>query len=256
MGVALEARGPARVIRIDRASRHNALDRAALRALAAAGRAVARDPEARGIVLTGTAPAFIAGGDLREFARVRTAAGARAIARLGRDAIDALRGAGVPLVAAINGDAHGGGCELAAACDYRVLESHVRLHWVQGRFAIATGWGATARLVDLVGRGVAARWLLGARSVAADEAARVGFADEVVPTGRGVAAACGFIDGIAAVTTRAATRRQLGLVRRACGGMSERDRADELRAFARGWAAQEHQDAMREFVARWDERAT
>lgn len=247
--VELEARGPARIVRIVRPERRNALDRATLRALGRVARQVARDPAARALVLTGTEPAFAAGGDLRELARVRSAAGARSVAREGRDAIDALRAAGVPLIAAINGDAHGGACELAAACDYRIIEAHARFHWVQGRFAVTTAWGGTARLLELVGPGVAARWLLTAASVSAHEALHAGLVDEVVDRGEALARACALAEQIAAVP-RATTRRQLALLRGAASVWREAARAEELRAFAQSWISREHQDAVERFMNR------
>lgn len=249
MTVAIESRGTVRIVRVDRTDRLNALNTATLRELARAARSIRRDTAARGIVLTGTGRTFIAGGDLYEFGRVRTAAGARRIAALGHDAIDALRETGLPLVAAVNGDAYGGGCEIAAACDLRVVERHVRFHWVQGRLAVTTGWGGTARLVQLVGTAIATQWLLSARVVDAMEAARVGFADQIVDTGASVDAACAMVESMAAVP-KDTLRRQLALIRVVHAQSSDEARMAEMRAFGRCWVSREHREAMARFLSR------
>jgi enoyl-CoA hydratase len=247
--VAVEARGVARVLRIERPARLNALDTATLRAMARVARALGRDREARGIVLTGTGRTFVAGGDLQAFARLRSASGGRRVAALGHDAIEALRATGLPLIAAVNGDAYGGGCELAAACDLRLVERHARFHWVQGRLGVTTGWGGTARLVELVGVACATRWLLTARTVDAVEAARARFADEVVEPGTSVEAGCALVEAIASVPAPT-TRRQLALLRGVHGLSRDEGRLAEARVFGEAWASPEHHAAVARFLAR------
>lgn len=250
MSIDVESREGARVLTVNRPDRRNALDPDTLRELADAARALRRDAAMRGVVLTG-APGvgvFLSGGDLRALQPVRTARGARDMARAAHAAIDALRALGVPLVAAVHGDAYGGGCELAAACDVRVAEPGVRFHWVQARFAVTTGWEGTANLLDLVPRGTAMRWLLRSEPVGCDEARAAGFVDEVAPEGEAVEAAVALIADIAR-WPRAASRRMLGLIR-ASGRMDRaKARALELREFGKSWASREHHDAVAAFVA-------
>lgn len=247
--VSLAAHGAARVLTVERPERRNALDRATLRGLARAARAAARDPDARGIVITGRGTVFVAGGDLHELARLRGRAGGRRVADLGHATLDALRAAGLPLVAAVHGDAFGGGCELAAACDYRVVERTARFHWVQGRYAITTAWGGTARLCELVGPAVAMRWLLGARTVDAAEAQAAGFADELVEPGGAVGAACALVETFTALTG-ATVRAQLALIRAMHGASRDEARMLEQRAVARTWASRDHHDAVARALAR------
>lgn len=251
MSVTVAARGAARVITVDRPQRRNALDPAALTALGDAARSLRGDRDARAVVLTG-APGvgvFLSGGDLQVLKDVRTARAARAMARTAHAAVDALRALGLPLVAAIHGDAFGGGCELAAACDYRIAEEGVRFHWVQARFAVTTGWGGTANLLELVPRGTAARWLLTASPVPVAEAHAAGFVDAVVPAGAALDAAVTFAERVAA-HPRGGVARLLTLLR-ASGRLGPAEaRALELKEFGAAWATDEHHDAVAAFLAR------
>lgn len=251
MSVTTRREGGVCVLTVDRASRKNSLDPATLAALGDVARSLAGDDTLRAVVLTGARAAnvFLSGGDLQELVSVRTAEEARAMASVAHQAVDALRALGVPLVAAVNGDAYGGGCELAAACDYRVCEEGVRFHWVQTRFAVTTGWGGTSNLLDLVSRGTALRWLLSGRAVPVDEAHAAGFADEVVPAGEAVARAVAFAERIA-TQPRGATTKMLTLLRES-GRLGRADaRALELREFGEAWSTDEHHDAVAAFLAR------
>ena len=247
--VDLESRGPVRIVRIVRPEARNALDLAMMRGLREAAKTIRRDRESRAVVITGCDGIFAAGGDLRAFSRVKSADGGRRIARRGHEVIDAFIALGVPIVAALNGDAFGGGCELATACDYRIMESQARLHWVQGRFAVTTAWGATGRLVNSVGAGVAARWLLTAAVVSAREAAAVGYAHEEVATGTSLEAAVAWCERVA-VIPRSTTRRQLGLIRATGGRSPDESRELEMRVFGEGWGSRVHHEAVARFLAR------
>lgn len=250
MTVRLESHGTARVVRIDRDHARNALDSATMDSIIEAAGRIANDPEARAIVLATYGSTFVAGGDLKEFGALTGEAGGQTVARKGLAMIDALRGCALPLIAAIDGDAYGGGCEVASACDLRFCSSTARLHWVQNKLAVTTGWGATARLVAIVGRSTATRWLLSAATVSADEALAAGFVDGVADAARGQSAEqlalafCATFDGI----DPAVTREQLALLRD--GQESPQSRAREESAFARTWALEAHERAVRRFLAR------
>lgn len=251
MGVTVESAGEARVVVIDRPERRHAMDLAALREVVAISRALRSDRGMRGVVIS-SAPGtgvFLSGGDLQELAAVKTARGARDFATLAARAWDGLLALGVPVIAAVSGDTFGGGCEVAAACDYRVVERQARFQWVQGRFAITTGWGGAANLLRLVPRGVATRWLLTGNPVHAEEAFETGFADELVDEGHARARAVAFVNE-AARAPRDAVRRMLALLRES-PGMSARDaRRLEMKHFTRAWASREHDDAVKRFLAR------
>lgn len=250
MSVRLEQSGSARVLRIDREHARNALDSATMDAMIEAARRVSDDPDARAIVLATYGSTFVAGGDLKEFGALTGEAGGRTVARKGLAVIDALRACALPLIAAIDGDAYGGGCEVASACDLRFCSSNARLHWVQNKLAVTTGWGATERLVSIVGRATATRWLLSAASVSAEEAHAAGFVDTIADAARGQSAEelaltfCATLDAV----DPAVTREQLALLRE--GQESPERRASEESAFARTWALEAHERAVRRFLSR------
>lgn len=246
MTVSLTERGASRVLTVERPHARNALDTSTIDALVALAKRCKRDPAARVIVIAASPPTFIAGGDLREFGALVGARGGRAVARKGRTLIQALRSVSLPLVAAIDGDAYGGGCELAAACDVRFARASARFHWVQNRLAVTTGWGATERLLSLVGASTAARWLLGAESVSAEEAQRAGFVDALAHEGTALDLALAWAERVASIDA-AVTREQLALIRRSSDEHAKPSRARELRAFAKCWALPAHEEAVRRF---------
>ena len=241
--------GAVQILRINRPDRKNALDLETFAELRAHADALRSVPSLRGVVITGepSGGVFVSGGDLKVLKDVRTARGARDLARKALATLDALRELGVPLVAAVAGDAFGGGCELAAACDYRVAERQVRFHWVQARFGVTTGWGGAANLLELVGRGTATRWLLTADPVGAEEARAEGFVDAVVEQGVAVEHARDFI-GRVARQPKAGTRRMVFLLRETARLDARRARTLELDHFGRSWATTDHHDAVARFL--------
>lgn len=139
-------------VRLERPEKRNALSRALLAQLGAAFAAHAADPSLKAAVVTGAGErAFAAGGDLRELAAVRSESGARALFSEARAALDAIRRFPLPVVAALNGVALGGGAELALACDWRVAAAHAQIGFVQARLNISTGFGGGADLMRLLG---------------------------------------------------------------------------------------------------------
>ncbi len=145
---------------------------------------VALDPKGlRCIVLTGSGDkAFCAGGDLKELERMRSDKDAAAMARRMRSTLDRIAASKVPVIAGVNGDAFGGGAELALACDFRVAAEHARIGFTQVSLGLMPAWGASERLAALVGRGKALHMLLTGRVLSAAEAREVGLVEEVVAT--------------------------------------------------------------------------
>jgi enoyl-CoA hydratase len=251
MTVVVHSVGPARIITIHRPERRNALAPETLNALRKVAEDLRDDHSVRGVVLTGATGVgvFLSGGDLQELAGIKTAKQAKLMARKAHAAVDALRALGVPLVAAVHGDAFGGGCELAAACDYRIAEGGVRFHWVQARFAVTTGWGGTANLLKLVSRSTCLRWLLTALPVTAEECLTEGFVDEIVATGTSIARAIAWIDAVA-VHPREASIRMLQLVRKSGDLSAKKARKLELKHFSTAWANDAHHQAVEVFLKR------
>jgi enoyl-CoA hydratase len=159
----------------------NALNNAMFVDLEAAFLAVSQDPAIRAVVVTGAGEkAFVAGADIQELAPLGAVEG-HAMAARGQAVFDLIENCGKPVIAAINGFALGGGCELAMACTIRIASENARLGQPEVKLGILPGYGATQRLPRLVGKGAALKLLLTGDMVGAGEAFRIGLVDEVVP---------------------------------------------------------------------------
>lgn len=164
------------VLRLDRPDRRNALDRGTLRSLLAALHDLAADPELRVVLLSTTSTAALcAGADVgEELDRTGGIERMELFAQL----YQAVTDLPVPTVAVCVGNVVGAGAELAAACDLRVVGDNVRFAWAGAKLGVPVG---PARLVPLVGLSRAKELIFSGRVVAADEAARIGLAERVVP---------------------------------------------------------------------------
>jgi enoyl-CoA hydratase len=179
--VLVDRDGPTLIVTLNRPRVLNALDAAMFRELGdVLGRAGA-DDEVRVLVLTGAGDkSFAAGADLKELA-AETPAGARDLARRGQHVFNRLERLGKPVIAAINGFALGGGCELAMACTIRLAADTAQLGQPEITLGLIPGFGGSQRLPRLVGRARAAELLLTGRSIDAEEACRIGLVTRVVP---------------------------------------------------------------------------
>jgi len=157
----------------------NALDRPTLEKLRDILAELALDASARVVVLTGAGEkAFVAGADIKYMSGLG-ADEARAWGELGHRSAQLLETMPKPTIAAINGFALGGGCELALACDLRYAASTAKLGQPEVNLGIIPGWGGTQRLARVCGLGVAKELVLTGRLVDADEALRVGLVNAV-----------------------------------------------------------------------------
>lgn len=169
---------------VDRAHKHNALARPVLAELAATVRTAGGRADLRYIVISGAGERyFAAGGDLRDLADVRDEAAVFAMMDEACAALDAIRHCPVPVVAYLNGDAIGGGAELALACDMRLQAAHARIGYIQAKLAITSAWGGGPDLFRLVGPARAMRMMARTELVAADQALAWGLADAVINDG-------------------------------------------------------------------------
>jgi len=167
-------------LRIERPQKHNALSRQVLAELKACLQQHAGDRSLACAVITGAGSRyFAAGGDLRDLAAVRSEADTRGMAQEARAALDAVRAFPVPVVAALNGDAIGGGAELAVACDFRVMSGSASVGFVHGRLKITSAWGGGPDLVTLVGPARALYMTTTCTLVSAQTALAWGLADAV-----------------------------------------------------------------------------
>lgn len=166
------------VVQIDRPQTRNAMNEPLRAALLDALVVADRDQGVRCIVLTGSSDVFVAGADVKEFA------GASTVDMLQRDGLqwwDRLRGLRKPLIAAVNGPALGGGCELAMACDMVIAGEGAQFGQPEVRLGIMPGGGGTQRLVRVAGKAKAMELLLTGRMITAAEAEHLGIVTRLVP---------------------------------------------------------------------------
>ncbi len=174
-----ERRGAVALLVLDRPEVLNALDRATLEAFSARIGEVARDAAVRAVVITGEGRAFAAGADIAAMRRFGPAEG-EAFSRLGHETFAALEALPVPTIAAVNGFALGGGCELALACDWIWASSVARFGQPEVQLGLIPGFGGTSRLVRRVGLAWAKELVLGGEPIDAETALRIGLANRVL----------------------------------------------------------------------------
>src|SRR5512146_2611742 len=189
--------GIARVT-VNRPDKLNALNATVIAELGDAVGHIESDDAVRAVILTGAgSKAFVAGADISEIAnqgpldgKARALAGQRVMRRLER--------CGKPVIAAVNGFALGGGCELAMACHLRVASDTAKFGQPEVKLGLGPGYGGTVRLPRLVGKGRALELLLTGAMIDATEAYRIGLANRVVPAGQLLAEASAMMKQILA----------------------------------------------------------
>jgi enoyl-CoA hydratase len=176
----------------------NALNRETMDELDALLSEARNDADLRVLILTGAGDkAFIAGADINELAR-QTPAGGRETSLDGQAVLHKLETLGKPSIAAINGFALGGGCELALACSIRLASRSAKLGQPEVKLGIIPGYGGTQRLARLCGKGVALELCLSGEMISAEEAQRIGLVNHVYEPGELRAAAQALAAKIAA----------------------------------------------------------
>src|SRR4051794_7865283 len=169
------------VLTMNRPQALNAFNSEQLDRLGAAIHAIAQDRTVRVVILTGAGDrAFAAGADIKEMVEL-TAAEGLAFGRKGQAITSAAERLPQPVIAAVNGYAFGGGCELAIASDIRIASENARFAQPEVGLGIPPGWGGTQRLPRLVGPGMAAEMIYTGRQVHAEEALRIGLVNAVHP---------------------------------------------------------------------------
>jgi enoyl-CoA hydratase len=177
----LERDGAVAVITINRPQVLNALNTQTIDELRRVILELKHDSSVRAVIVTGAGDkSFVAGADINELAVQRPAQGKEHALR-GQHVLDLIENMGKPVIAAINGYALGGGCELAMACTLRIAADTARLGQPEINLGILPGYGGTQRLSRLVGKGVALDLLLTGRQITAGEALDMGLVNRVVP---------------------------------------------------------------------------
>lgn len=169
-------------ITINREDKLNALNKTVISELNEAIDEVYNNAEIRGVIITGKgAKAFVAGADITEFKGLDETAG-MALAKRGHDVFNKIEQCPKPFIAAVNGFALGGGCELAMACHLRIASENAKFGQPEVKLGLIPGYGGTQRLTQLIGKGKALELLMTADTIDAACAMKLGLVNDVVQT--------------------------------------------------------------------------
>lgn len=181
VNIEVSMRGEVAVAVMNRPQALNALNRQTFTDLEALCDRLAADRSVRALVITGAGDkAFVAGADITEFSSLSTPEDGYALATRGQDILFKLEALPMPVIAAVNGFALGGGLELALSCDLRVASERARFALPEIALGIIPGYGGTQRLARLVGMGRAKRMVYSGEMIDSAEALRIGLVEEVV----------------------------------------------------------------------------
>jgi enoyl-CoA hydratase len=178
--LALQVSDRIATITVNRPDKLNALNDRVIAELGEAIDQVVSDSAVGGIILTGAGRAFVAGADISELER-HGALSAKALAQTGQDVFRRFEVSPKPVIAAVNGFALGGGCELAMSCHIRIASDAAKFGQPEVKLGLIPGYGGTQRLPRLIGRGRALQLLLTGEMIDAQEAYRIGLVNRVVP---------------------------------------------------------------------------
>ena len=240
-----EREGAVAVVTVDRPDALNALDVATLTELRDRLQELAADDAVRVVILTGSGErAFVAGADIKYMSGLDVT-GAKEWGALGHEAARLLETMPKPAIAAVNGFALGGGCELALACDIRYAAPGARFGQPEVNLGIIPGWGGTQRLARVCGLGVAKELILTGRIVDADEALRIGLVsgvyDPVLEQARETAI-------LLASKSAGSLRAMKQLANRSLGGHHAANLDAEADAFAELFGTADAQEGLTAFV--------
>ena len=194
--VTYEQKGQIAVLTISRERALNALNSAVLNDIEEALNGINYD-EVRCLIITGAGQkSFVAGADIAEMSNLSVAEAA-AFSKKGNDVFRRIETLPIPVIAAVNGFALGGGCELSMSCDIRICSDNAVFGQAEVGLGITPGFGGTQRLARLVSPGMAKQLIYGARNIKAEEAKRIGLVNEIYPAEELMAAAEKLASGIA-----------------------------------------------------------
>ncbi len=177
----LDHEGWLSILTIDRPEKLNALNARVVAEITSAAEEVRKRPETRALLVTGAGEkSFVAGADIAEMKDMTPEQG-RAFGSAGHAALDALEALPMPVIAAVNGFALGGGCELALACDFIYASERAKFGQPEVKLGIIPGFGGTQRLLRRVGNAMARELIYTGAVIGADEALRIGLVNRVVP---------------------------------------------------------------------------
>jgi len=166
-------------VTINRPEAMNALNNQVLDELYGVFTEIAGDPAVKAVIVTGEGKAFVAGADIAAMSKMTTIEGHAMMAK-GHQVMNLMESIEKPIIAAVNGFALGGGCELAMACDFRIASEKAKFGQPEVNLGIIPGFGGTQRLPRLVGKGMGKYLIMTADMIDANEAARIGLVEKVV----------------------------------------------------------------------------
>lgn len=234
------------ILTMDRPQARNALNTEVLKELKRAAEEALKDEGVRVIVITGAGKAFVAGADISEM-RDLGFEDAREFAAFGSSVFEFIESMEKPVIAAVNGYALGGGCELALACDIRVAGESAKFGQPEVTLGITPGFGGTQRLPRAVGASNAMEMLLTGRIVSAEEALRMGLVSRVVPDGQLLDTSVGIAKAISN-NAPLAVRKCKTLAQRWTKREFEEDMAFENDLFASCFETEDQKNAMQAFL--------
>lgn len=248
--VRVELAPPLATFTIRRPHVHNALDLDSIEALGRLVNTLERRPDIQVLIIDSEGTqSFIAGGDIRQFDTLRGITAGRALASQMGDILLRLEMLTQIVIAAIDGDAYGGGVELALACDLRIMERSAKLGFTQARFGLTSGWGGSLRLVELVGYNRALDAMVNTRVLDAETCERWGLVNHLVDEGLAAAAATAMANRLVGLGHE--TLRGIKRVVRAGQLLPRADAiAEEREVFSRLWASQHHEARVARFLER------
>lgn len=173
-----EVRDGVAFVTVNRPKAMNALNSQVLDELYCTFYEISKNDEVLAVVLTGEGKAFVAGADIAEMSKLNTVE-ARAFAHKGHNVMNFIENLNKPVIAAVNGFALGGGCELSMACDIRLASSKAKFGQPEVGLGLIPGFGGNLRLPRLVGKGMAKYLIYSADMIDAEEAHRIGLVEKV-----------------------------------------------------------------------------
>lgn len=247
MAVEITREGVVAVVTVNRPEALNALNTQTKEELLEAVRRLSVDESVRAVVLTGAGEkSFVAGADITEMSGF-TAEQARRSSSLGQSVMNAIEAAPQAWIAAVNGFALGGGCELALACDIRLASENAKFGQPEVNLGITPGFGGTQRLARNVGEGWAKYLVLSGRHIRADEALRIGLVQGAFPKDELMTRAMKLAEELAGKSPLA-----LAYAKAAVNAAADTDivtgQAIERDLFALSFATEDHAEGMNAFL--------
>lgn len=241
-----EKKGAVGILTVNRPEALNAINSALLDELYDKVSEIAADESVRCLILTGSGKAFVAGADIGEMKDLSKQEGYEFGMR-GHRSFTAVENLEIPVIAAVNGYALGGGCELALCADIRIASERAKFAQPEVGLGITPGFGGTQRLIRTVNRAKAMEMILTARTVSAQEALEMGLVSRVVPGEELMNTALALAEAIAA-NAPVAVRNAKAAVRRSYARELNEDLEEEAKLFADCFETEDQRMAMTAFV--------